>query len=53
MAEFHLTPDKIGMNNYSLYDPQFCDGQFCPRDCDRCNIAEEIMEAKGDDPDDG
>ena len=32
----------IGTNNYSDYDPKWCDGQFCPRDCDICgrNAAE-------------
>lgn len=39
----------IGMNNYSLYNPAYCDGRFCPRDCDKCDIAEEIMEAEEED----
>ena len=24
------------MNNLSDYDPRWCDGHFCPKDCDRC-----------------
>ena len=39
----------IGMNNYSLYDPLYCDGRFCCRDCDRCKVAEQIMEDMGED----
>jgi hypothetical protein len=45
MSEFRLTPEMIGMNNYEYYDPKFCDGNPCPRDCDKCEIKEEILEA--------
>ena len=41
----------IGMNNYSLYNPLYCDGRFCCRDCDKCPIANEIMEAEEEDAD--
>lgn len=34
----------IGMNNYEYYTPEICDGHCC-RDCERCLIAQEIMEA--------
>ena len=44
MSEFRLTPDMIGMNNYSDYDPKYCDGEFCPRDCDICGRREENRE---------
>ena len=26
----------IGANNYEDYDPQYCDGHYCPRDCEVC-----------------
>ena len=32
------------MNNYSAYDPEFCDGHYCCRDCDNCPWADEAME---------
>lgn len=38
----------IGMNNYELYDPAYCDGHYCCRDCERCHIAQEIMEAENE-----
>lgn len=38
----------VGMNNYELYDPAYCDGHPCPRDCERCPIAEEILEEMGE-----
>jgi len=40
MSEFRLTPEMIGMNNYSMYDPDKCDGNFCPGDCDCCDKAD-------------
>ena len=46
MADFRLTPDMIGMNNYEYYAPKYCDGNPCPRDCDRCPIADQILEAE-------
>ena len=52
MSEFQLTPDMIGMNNYELYDPDYCDGNPCPRDCDHCPIADKILEAEDCEPDD-
>ncbi len=36
----------VGMNNYEYYTPEYCDGNFCCRDCEKCQIAEEIMEAE-------
>ena len=26
----------VGMNNYEDYDPEWCDGHECPRDCENC-----------------
>ena len=37
-----------GMNNYELYDPVYCDGHPCPRDCEKCPIGEEILEEMGE-----
>lgn len=31
------------MNNYEYYTTGFCDGHYCPRDCDRCPTADEII----------
>lgn len=27
-----------------MYDPDFCDGHFCQKDCEGCPTAEKIME---------
>ena len=48
MSDFKLTPDMIGADNYEYYDPAFCDGHYCCRDCDKCEIREEILEAMED-----
>lgn len=48
VSDFRLTPEMIGMNNYEYYDPEWCDGHYCCRDCEKCNIADEMMEAKAD-----
>lgn len=29
----------IGMNNYEDYDPKWCDGHYCPRDCEVCEYS--------------
>ena len=29
------------MNYYSDYDPVWCDGHECPKNCDRCQWREE------------
>lgn len=34
----------VGMNNYEYYTPEYCDGNFCCRDCERCPKAEKMME---------
>ena len=44
MADFKLTPDMIGANNYEDYDPSWCDGHHCPRDCERCEYRAEERE---------
>lgn len=31
-----------------MYDPAFCDGHHCPKDCEICPIADEIIEAEED-----
>ena len=41
----------IGMNNYSLYTPEICDGHECPRDCDDCPYAEQILEMEDEQAD--
>ena len=52
MSEFKLTPDMIGMNNYSDYDPEWCDGHPCPRDCERCGYNVEHRDYVEPDDDD-
>ena len=34
----------IGANDYSAYDPEFCDGRCCCRDCGVCPVAEVVLE---------
>ena len=34
----------VGMNNYQDYDPKYCDGHYCPRDCERCAYRAENRE---------
>lgn len=46
MDDFRLTPEMIVANNYLDYDPEYCDGQYCCRDCDKCLIADRIREDK-------
>ena len=48
MEQFCLTPDMIGANNYSDYDPEYCDGHWCPRDCERCRYNEAEREVAAD-----
>lgn len=37
------------MNDYSMYDPEYCDGNVCIVDCGKCKIAEKIREKLHDD----
>lgn len=48
MPKSCLTPDMIGANNYSDYDPEYCDGHFCPRDCEICGYREGNREEEDD-----
>ena len=32
------------MKNVYLYDPEICEGDFCPLDCDRCPKSHEVEE---------
>jgi hypothetical protein len=34
-------PIYVGMNNYEDYDPEWCDGHYCPRDCENCEYSAE------------
>lgn len=34
----------VGSNNYSDYDPNWCEGHVCPRDCDGCPYSSEFRE---------
>lgn len=33
------------MSDLYLYNPDICDGDFCPQDCDRCPKREKAEEA--------
>lgn len=44
MSDFKLTTDMIGMNNREYYDPEICDGHYCCRDCEKCDLLDEILE---------
>ena len=33
-------------NTNWMYDPKFCDGEPCYKDCDNCPISEKILEAE-------
>ena len=34
----------VGMNNYEDYDPKWCDGHICARDCEHCAYRAENRE---------
>ena len=48
MSDFRLTPEKIGANNYSDYDEAWCEGHFCPRDCEGCPWSVEFRDMEVD-----
>lgn len=31
-----------------MYDPDICEGHFCPKDCDGCPWMEKILEKEDD-----
>lgn len=33
------------MSDLEFYDPDYCDGKFCPRDCKHCPTADVIISA--------
>lgn len=35
-----------------LYDPKYCDGQFCSTICDGCPVAEQMLEDQEEDEQD-
>lgn len=36
------------MKDLSLYNPDVCDGDFCPLDCEHCPKADRALEAAGE-----
>lgn len=36
-----------------MYDPDFCEGHFCPKDCDGCPWADEVLEKEGENGEEG
>lgn len=35
---------NIGTDDYSEYDPEYCEGHYCPKDCSHCSYREELRE---------
>ncbi len=33
------------MSDLEFYDPNYCDGNLCPRDCEHCPTADLIISA--------
>ena len=40
------------MSDLYLYNPEICDGDFCPLDCGRCYKADAVMEAAAEEEND-
>lgn len=36
------------MKDLSLYNPDVCDGDFCPLDCEHCYKRDRALEAAGE-----
>ena len=36
------------MSDLYAYTPEFCDGDYCPQDCDRCPKRDMSLEAEED-----
>ena len=36
--------EVYGPSNYEYYTPEVCDGNFCPKDCDICQLKEKVLE---------
>ena len=36
------------MSDRWLYNPDVCDGHYCPQDCDRCRYADDCIELMED-----
>lgn len=41
------------MKDIYLYDPEICDGDYCPMDCDHCYKADKIIEKLEQEEEDG
>ena len=39
------------MKNIYAYTPEFCDGDYCPQDCDHCPKRDLIWEKEEEDDD--
>ena len=37
-----------GLKNIWAYDPERCDGDYCPMDCDICQKADGAAEEEGE-----
>lgn len=35
------------------YDPEICDGDYCPMNCDICPKADKVMEKQAEEEEDG
>lgn len=39
------------MSDLHMYEPEICDGDFCPMDCDHCYKADEVLEYREEEED--
>ena len=47
-AYYNLTEEEPDMSLLHMYDPDVCDGDFCPSDCDNCPKADRGEEEEDD-----
>ena len=44
MEKFNWAEFAKTMNDYSQYDPDYCDGHECIADCERCRYRKELRD---------
>lgn len=48
-AYYYLSEEEVDLSDLYKYDPDICDGDFCPHDCDRCPKADREEEEDEED----
>ena len=48
-SDYYGIREEEDMSDLWKYDPDICDGDFCPMDCDRCPKADREEEEEEDD----